>query len=86
MSDRVVLAYSGGLDTSVGIGWLKDATSKEVIALAVDVGQGGEDMDDIRQRALDCGAVEAIVVDARDEFANDFVMPALTANALYQKR
>ena len=86
MSERVVLAYSGGLDTSVGIGWLKDATGKEVVALAVDVGQGGEDMDDIRQRALDCGAVEAIVVDAKDEFANDFVMPALKANALYQKR
>lgn len=86
MTDRVVLAYSGGLDTSVGIGWLQDATGKEVIALAVDVGQGGENMDDIRQRALDCGAVEAIVVDAKDEFANDFVMPALKANALYQKR
>jgi len=86
VTDRVVLAYSGGLDTSVGIGWLKDATGKEVIALAVDVGQGGENMDDIRQRALDCGAAEAIVVDAKDEFANDFVMPALKANALYQKR
>jgi argininosuccinate synthase len=86
VSERVVLAYSGGLDTSVGIGWLKDATGKEVVALAVDVGQGGENMDDIRQRALDCGAVEAIVVDAKDEFANDFVMPALKANALYQKR
>jgi argininosuccinate synthase len=80
------LAYSGGLDTSVGIGWLKDATGKEVVALAVDVGQGGEDMEDIRQRAIDCGAVEAIVVDAKDEFATDFVMPALRANALYQKR
>jgi argininosuccinate synthase len=86
MTERVVLAYSGGLDTSVGIGWLKDATGKDVVALAVDVGQGGEDMDDIRQRALDCGAVEAIVVDAKDEFANDFLMPALKANALYQKR
>jgi argininosuccinate synthase len=86
VSNRVVLAYSGGLDTSVGIGWLKDATGKEVIALAVDVGQGGENIEDIRQRALDCGAVEAIVVDAKDEFANDFVMPALKANALYQKR
>lgn len=86
MSNRVVLAYSGGLDTSVGIGWLKDQTGKEVVALAVDVGQGGEDMDVIRQRALDCGAVESIVVDAKDEFANDFVMPALKANALYQKR
>jgi argininosuccinate synthase len=86
MAQRVVLAYSGGLDTSVGIGWLKDATGKEVIALAVDVGQGGEDMNDIRQRALDCGAVESVVVDAKDEFANDFLMPALKANALYQKR
>jgi argininosuccinate synthase len=86
MAERVVLAYSGGLDTSVGIGWLKDATGKEVVALAVDVGQGGEDMNDIRQRALDCGAVEAIVVDAREEFADDFLMPALKANALYQKR
>ncbi len=86
MAQRVVLAYSGGLDTSVGIGWLKDATGKEVIALAVDVGQGGEDMNDIRQRALDCGAVESVVVDAKDEFANDFLMPALKANAMYQKR
>lgn len=86
VSERVVLAYSGGLDTSVGIGWLKDATGREVVALAVDVGQGGENMEDIRQRALDCGAVEAIVVDAKDEFATDFVMPALRANALYQKR
>ena len=86
MSDRIVLAYSGGLDTSVGIGWLRDQTGKEVVALAVDVGQGGEDMDVIRQRALDCGAVESIVVDAKDEFANDFVMPALKANAMYQRR
>lgn len=86
MAERVVLAYSGGLDTSVGIGWLKDATGKEVVALAVDVGQGGEDMDAIRQRALDCGAVESIVVDAKDEFADDYIMPALKANALYQKR
>ena len=86
MTERVVLAYSGGLDTSVGIGWLHDATGKDVVALAVDVGQGGEDMEDIRQRALDCGAVDAIVVDAKEEFANDFLMPALKANALYQKR
>ncbi len=86
MAERVVLAYSGGLDTSVGIGWLKDATGKEVVALAIDVGQSGEDMDVIRQRALDCGAVESIVVDAKDEFASDYVVPALKANALYQKR
>ncbi len=86
MAERVVLAYSGGLDTSVGIGWLKDATGKEVVALAIDVGQSGEDMDVIRQRALDCGAVESIVVDAKEEFASDYVVPALKANALYQKR
>lgn len=82
--DRVVLAYSGGLDTSVAIGWIEEATGAEVIAVAVDVGQGGEDLDVIRQRALDCGAVESYVADARDEFANEYVMPALKANALYQ--
>ena len=86
MAQRVVLAYSGGLDTSVGIGWLKDATGKEVVAMAIDVGQGGEDMEVIRQRALDCGAVESVVIDAQSEFAEDYIMPALKANALYQKR
>ena len=86
MPQRVVLAYSGGLDTSVGIGWLKEATGKEVVAMAIDVGQGGEDMEVIRQRALDCGAVESVVIDAQAEFADDYIMPALKANALYQKR
>jgi argininosuccinate synthase len=86
VADRVVLAYSGGLDTSVGIGRLRDATGKDVVALVVDVGQGGDDLGTIRQRALDCGAVEAIVVDAKDEFADDHVAPALKANALHQKR
>ena len=86
MAQRVVLAYSGGLDTSVGIGWLKDATGKEVVAMAIDVGQGGEDMEVIRQRALDCGAVESVVIDAQSEFADDYIMSALKANALYQKR
>ncbi|WP_412542847.1 argininosuccinate synthase [Longispora sp. K20-0274] len=86
MSDRVILAYSGGLDTSVAIPYLAERTGAEVIAVAVDVGQGGEDMDAIRQRALDCGAVEAELVDARDEFAEEFCIPALRANALYQDR
>jgi argininosuccinate synthase len=86
MAQRVVLAYSGGLDTSVGIGWLKEATGKEVVAMAIDVGQGGEDMEVIRQRALDCGAVESVVIDAQSEFADDYIMPSLKANALYQKR
>lgn len=83
MTDRIVLAYSGGLDTSVAIGWIHDATGADVIACAVDVGQGGEDLDVIRQRALDCGAVDAFVADARDEFAAEYCMPALKANALY---
>ena len=82
--DRVVLAYSGGLDTSVAIGWIGEQTGREVVAVAVDVGQGGEDLEVIRQRALDCGAVEAYVADARDEFAEEYCMPALKANALYE--
>ncbi|GAA3056853.1 argininosuccinate synthase [Actinokineospora globicatena] len=86
MSDRVVLAYSGGLDTSVAIGWIAEETGAEVVAVAVDVGQGGEDLDTIRKRALECGAVEAVVADARDEFAEQYCLPALQANALYQDR
>ncbi|MFZ1361588.1 MAG: argininosuccinate synthase [Candidatus Nanopelagicales bacterium] len=83
MTDRVVLAYSGGLDTSVCIGWISELTGAEVIAVAVDVGQSGDDMNVIRERALACGAVEAEVADARDEFANEYCAPALKANALY---
>src|SRR4051794_28626646 len=86
MTDRVVLAYSGGLDTSVAIPYLAEKTGAEVIAVAVNVGQGGEDMNVIRERALACGAVEAEVIDAREEFAADFCLPALRANALYMDR
>lgn len=84
MTERVVLAYSGGLDTSVAIGWMKDKLGVDTIAVSVDVGQGGEDMDVIRQRALDCGAVEAYIADAKDEFATEYCMPSLQANGLYQ--
>jgi argininosuccinate synthase len=86
VTERVVLAYSGGLDTSVAIPYLAEQTGGEVIAVALDVGQGGEDMNVIRQRALDCGAAESVVVDAREEFAADFCLPALRANALYMDR
>jgi argininosuccinate synthase len=86
MTDRVVMAYSGGLDTSVAIPYLAEQTGAEVVAVVVDVGQGGEDLDVIRKRALACGAVEAEVVDAREEFAERFCLPALRANALYQGR
>ncbi|WP_446213924.1 argininosuccinate synthase [Micromonospora sp. IBSANI012] len=86
MTERVVLAYSGGLDTSVAIPYLAEQTGAEIVAVAVDVGQGGEDLDAIRQRALACGAVESEVVDARDEFAADYCLPAMRANALYMDR
>jgi argininosuccinate synthase len=86
MTDRVVLAYSGGLDTSVGIGWIAEETGAEVVAVAVDCGQGGEDLEEIRKRALACGAVEAVVADARDEYAEQYCLPALQANALYMDR
>ncbi|SBT67351.1 argininosuccinate synthase [Micromonospora sediminicola] len=86
MTERVVLAYSGGLDTSVAIPYLAEQAGAEVIAVAVDLGQGGEDMTVVRQRALDCGAVEAEVIDARDEFAAGYCVPAIRANALYMDR
>ena len=86
MADRVVLAYSGGLDTSVAISWIGQETGADVVAVAIDLGQGGEDMNDIRQRALDCGAVESVVIDARDEFAEEYCLPTVQANALYMDR
>lgn len=82
---RVVLAYSGGLDTSVAVKWISEVHDLEVIALAVDVGQD-EDFDVIRNRALAAGAVEAEVVDAKDEFASDFIVPAIFANAMYENK
>lgn len=86
MAKRVVLAYSGGLDTSVAVRWMIENYGCEVIALAVDVGQTAEDWDVLRTRATTAGAVEAIVVDAKREYADDFVAPALKANALYENR
>ncbi|MGH8999128.1 MAG: argininosuccinate synthase [Acidimicrobiia bacterium] len=82
---RVVLAYSGGLDTSVAVRWMAAEWGSEVVALAVDVGQGG-DFEVIRKRALAAGAVEAEVVDARQPFGDRFVAPAIRANALYENR
>lgn len=82
---RVVLAYSGGLDTSVAVKWITQEWGAEVVALAVDVGQSADDdWETVRQRALAAGAVEAVVIDARSEFANDYCLPALQANALYE--
>ena len=85
MKDRVVLAYSGGLDTTVAISWIAKERNAEVVCVSIDLGQGGEDMETVRQRALGAGAVESIVVDARDEFANDYCLPTIKANGMYMK-
>jgi argininosuccinate synthase len=86
MAKRAVLAYSGGLDTSVAVKWMQENLGVEVIAMAVDVGQerSEEDMDAVRQRALAAGAVDALVVDARQEYAEEYLTRALKANALYE--
>jgi argininosuccinate synthase len=82
---RVVLAYSGGLDTSVAVKWIAEQWGAEVVALSVDVGQtADDDWDTIRARALAAGAVDAVVVDAKREFADDYVAPVIRANALYE--
>ena len=83
MSDKVVLAYSGGLDTSVAIRWLKEKYNLDVIALNVNVGKE-RDFAAIRQKALDIGAVKAVVEDAKEIFVNHFIFPALQADALYE--
>ncbi len=83
MSDKVVLAYSGGLDTSVAIRWLREAYNLDVIALTIDVGNE-RDFSAIEQKALKVGAVKALVKDAKELFVNYFVFPALQADAIYE--
>jgi argininosuccinate synthase len=80
---RVLLLYSGGLDTSVMLKWIQDQYEAEVVALTVNLGQPGEDYDVVRGKALRIGAVEAHVVDAREEFVHGYVLPAIRANAVY---
>ncbi len=82
--DKVVLAYSGGLDTSVAIRWLQEKYNLDVISVSVDVGQPG-DMEENIQRAKVIGSLEAYAIDARKEFAEDYVFPCLKANALYMQ-
>jgi argininosuccinate synthase len=80
---RVLLLYSGGLDTSVMLRWIQERYEAEVVALTVDLGQPGEDFDVVRGKALDLGALDCHIVDGREEFAEDYVLPAIKANALY---
>lgn len=83
--ERIVLAYSGGLDTSVAIPWLAETYGAEVVAVTLDLGQGRE-LDEVRERALTTGAVRAHVLDVREEFAREYILPALKANAIYEDR
>ena len=83
MPDKVVLAYSGGLDTSVAIRWLKETYNLDVIAVTVDVGNE-RTFSLIREKALNTGAVKAVVIDAKEEFVSDYVFPALKGDAIYE--
>src|SRR4030065_1695978 len=80
---KVVLAYSGGLDTSIAIKWLKDKHNCEVIAFCADLGQE-EELKPVRKKALMTGASKAYVVDLREEFVKDYIFPMLRANAVYE--
>src|SRR5437899_10766996 len=80
---RVLLLYSGGLDTSVMLKWIQDEYEAEVVALTVNVGQPGEDYEAVRGKAHQLGALDCHVVDAREEFVREYVLPAIKANAVY---
>ena len=84
--DRVLLLYSGGLDTSVMLKWIQDSYDAEVVTLTVNLGQPGEDYGVIEDKAKRLGAVECHVVDAREQFAADFLAPAIKANANLRQR
>ena len=82
---KVVLAYSGGLDTSIIISWLKENYGCEVIAMCADLGQGAE-LEPVREKALKSGASKVYIRDVKEEFVRDFVFPALKAHAVYEGR
>src|SRR3954447_16353282 len=81
---KVVLLYSGGLDTSVMLKWIQDEYKAEVIALTIDIGQIVDDLEAIKQKAIKLGAIKTYVIDAKDEFANEYIAKGIKANANYQ--
>ncbi|MCP8315487.1 MAG: argininosuccinate synthase, partial [archaeon] len=85
MTDKIVLAYSGGLDTSVCIKWLQEKFMTDVITVTVNVGQR-EDLEEIGKRAKEIGAIKHYLIDAKEEFVRDYVFPSITANALYESK
>ena len=84
MKDKVILAYSGGLDTSISINWIKENYGMDVVATLIDCGQP-DDLQEAQQRALDAGACEAIIIDGKEEFIDDFINPAIKSNIKYEK-
>ncbi len=84
--EKVILAYSGGLDTSVCIKWLQEHYDLDVIAVAGDLGQDHEGLEAIKKKALESGAVDCLVVDMREDFANEYLTSAMAANALYENK
>ncbi|HCP15786.1 MAG TPA: argininosuccinate synthase, partial [Peptococcaceae bacterium] len=85
MSKKIVLAYSGGLDTSIIIPWLKENGGWEVIAMAADVGQG-EELDPLHEKAAKTGASKLYIEDLREEFITDYIYPTLKAGAIYERK
>src|SRR6202158_5281173 len=85
MPKKVVLAYSGGLDTSIIIPWLKENYSYDVIAMVADVGQG-DDIEAVIKKAYDTGASKVVVKDLKEEFLTDYVFPAVQAGAVYEHK
>ncbi len=83
MAEKVVLAYSGGLDPSVAVRWLEEKYELKVITLTVDIGNV-PDLEAIRRKALKVGAIKALVIDARETFTRSYVFPALKADAVYE--
>ena len=81
---KVLLLYSGGLDTSTMLKWIQDEHKAKVVTLTLDIGQQKDDLEAVRQKALTFGAVKAIVADAKDEFANEYLALGIKANAHYQ--
>ena len=81
--EKIVLAYSGGLDTSVAVKWLQDKYNYDVIAVALDVGEG-KDLEFVKNKAIDVGAIKSYVVDAKELYSDEYVLPALKANLLYE--
>lgn len=81
---KVLLLYSGGLDTSVMLKWMQDQYKSQVVTLTLDIGQQKDDLETIKQKALKFGATQALVVDAKDDFANDYLTKGIKANASYQ--